>query len=109
MTLEDLSEARDWLVLLGRKAARERLASFLVRLVPHRAPGSSLKAPFTVALPLSREDMADHLGFTIKTVSRQIAAMYRAGFLSCPSRRSVVIYDLPALLAATGDDGGLPD
>ncbi|HSM36973.1 MAG TPA: helix-turn-helix domain-containing protein [Longimicrobiales bacterium] len=60
-------------------------------------------------LPLSREDMAEYLGLTIETVSRQVGRLKKAGLIELQSARRVVVLDYAALLDAAGDDsdGGL--
>ena len=111
MTMADLEAARSWMTVLGRKTARERVASFLMMLA-HRevVAGADPNHPVAFDLPLTREQMADHLGLTIETVSRQLTALAREGILALPTRRGVRIIDLARLLAETGDDadGGLP-
>lgn len=80
------------LVLLGRKTASERIASFLLEMVermPQQKPG-------TLDLPMSRTDMADHLGLTIETVCRVLAHLRRDGTLSI-DRGCIVVRDQVSL------------
>ena len=80
------------LVLLGRKTASERIASFLLEMaerLPHARPG-------VLELPMGRTDMADHLGLTIETVCRVLAHLRREG-TSVIDRSSVAIRDMVAL------------
>ena len=80
------------LVLLGRKTASERIASFLLEMaerLPQARPG-------VLDLPMSRTDMADHLGLTIETVCRVLAHLRREGTLAI-ERGSVTIRDAAAL------------
>ena len=60
-------------------------------------------------LPLTREAMADYLGLTLETVSRQISALKRDGVITLEGKRKVVIPDFDRLQIETGDDtdGGL--
>lgn len=91
-TLDDLDRARTWMLLLGRKTAREKIATFLIDMSRRLAGEGS--APFdNFALPLSRQQIADVLGLTIETVSRQFTDMKRAGILALPNRRTVNILD----------------
>jgi CRP/FNR family transcriptional regulator len=62
-------------------------------------------------LPLTREAMADYLGLTLETVSRQVSALKRDGVISLQGTRTVVIPDFDRLQEEAGDDtdGGLPD
>jgi CRP/FNR family transcriptional regulator len=77
LAIRELSQARDHMVLLGRRAADEKIASFLLGWRERRF---SLKGPSsTVPLPMSRQDIADYLGLTIETVSRTFTKLERHG------------------------------
>jgi len=111
MTLDELDAAREWMLLLGRKTAREKIASFLAILgrrttvlTKHTADG-----PMQFDLPLTREAMADYLGLTLETVSRQISALKREGVIALEGKRHVTVPDFGRLLEEAGDDsdGGL--
>lgn len=106
MTLDELDSARDWMVLLGRKTAREKLASFFVMAARRQLRQKGL--PFadgqTIDLPLTREDMADFLGLTIETVSRQIGALKKAGIIRLVDARRIVLPDWQALVDASGEE-----
>lgn len=80
------------LVLLGRKTASERLASFLLEMA-ERLPGAR---PNILELPMGRTDIADHLGLTIETVCRLLGHLRRDGTIAI-DRGSVTIRDLRAL------------
>ncbi|MEJ7928076.1 Crp/Fnr family transcriptional regulator [Sphingobium sp. AN641] len=91
-TLDDLDRARTWMLLLGRKTAREKIATFLLDM--SRRLASEGAAPLdSFALPLSRQQIGDVLGLTIETVSRQMTDMKRAGIVALPNRRTVDILD----------------
>lgn len=64
----ELAAARDQMVLLGRKTASERLASFLLKMLARARKGDP--AAETITLPMNRLDIADYLGLTKETVSR---------------------------------------
>ena len=66
--------------------------------------------PVRLTLPLTREAMADYLGLTLDTVSRQMSALKRDGLIELEGKRQVLIPDFAALVGASGDDadGGLP-
>ncbi len=104
-TLTELDRARDWMLLLGRKSAGERIATFLLdmagRLAGARCAGSEEAERFE--LPLSRQQMADLLGLTIETVSRQLTRLRQAGIIALPDRRTVVILDHEAMEAEAGN------
>lgn len=71
----ELAIAQEHMVVLGRRRAEERVASFLLKWW-HRLQRIQGNSP-TVALPMGRQDIADHLGLTIETVSRTLARWMR--------------------------------
>lgn len=75
LAIRELSQARDHMVLLGRRSAEEKVATFLLgwreRLILLHGPSN------TVPLPMSRQDIADFLGLTIETVSRTFTKLER--------------------------------
>jgi CRP/FNR family transcriptional regulator, anaerobic regulatory protein len=79
LAVRELNQARDHMVLLGRRSAEEKVATFLVgwrdRLLPLRGPSEM------VPLPMSRQDIADYLGLTIETVSRTFTKLEREGVI----------------------------
>lgn len=111
MTLDELDAAREWMLVLGRKTAREKIASLLA-IVARRDtianPGPNPTISFDLAL--TREAMADYLGLTLETVSRQISALKRDGVIELHGKRHVVIPDMQKLMDEAGDDsdGGMP-
>jgi CRP/FNR family transcriptional regulator, anaerobic regulatory protein len=96
----ELSLAQDQMVVLGRRTAEEKVASFLIGL---RNRLSRIgRTSVTVPLPMSRQDIADFLGLTIETVSRIFARLAREkAILIVPD--GVRILNLPRMeqLAAT--------
>lgn len=111
MALDELDAAREWMLLLGRKTAREKIAS-LIAIIARRdneLASKKLDREVSVELPLTREAMADYLGLTLETVSRQVSALKREGIITLEGKRRVLIPNLSALLDETGDDsdGGL--
>ena len=102
MALDELNAAREWMVLLGRKTAREKIATFLEMVMRRSAvPGRQIKQ---YQLPLTREEIANFLGLTLETVSRQLSAMKKDGLIEFEGRRTFVIKDFQALHRASGDD-----
>jgi CRP/FNR family nitrogen fixation transcriptional regulator len=73
--LTSLDRAHDHMMLLGRKTAIEKMASFLLDMARRRARTDK------VVLPMQRTDIADHLGLTIETVSRTLSQMVRDGLI----------------------------
>lgn len=112
MTLDELDQAREWMLLLGRKTAREKIAS-LMAIIARRDASLNLKQAHgrvTFDLPLTREAMADYLGLTLETVSRQISTLKREGVIELVGKRQIVVPDFDRLAEEAGDDadGGLP-
>jgi CRP/FNR family nitrogen fixation transcriptional regulator len=75
MTTLNLMHAEDHMLLLGRKTALEKVAAFLLEM------DKRLAATGILMLPMGRRDIADYLGLTIETVSREISRFHRAGLL----------------------------
>ena len=93
-TLAELERTRNWMVLLGRKSAEQRLATFLLDMSARLAVGCEASGPIEeFDLPFSRSQVADILGLTIETVSRQFSRLKREGVIDLPSRRAVRIID----------------
>lgn len=93
-TLAELDRTRNWMVLLGRKSADERIATFLLDMSTRLAAGCDAVRPLDeFDLPFSRQQVADILGLTIETVSRQFSRLKRDRVIDLPSRRSVRIVD----------------
>lgn len=104
MTLDELDAARDWMLLLGRKTAREKISTFLEMLVVRQSVDSMIGAKPELALPLTREEISDYLGLTLETVSRQISKLKADGIVAFSDRKRFEVLDRAALRAATGDD-----
>lgn len=71
-----LRAVHDRLLLLGRKTASERIATFLLEMAERQHQTQS------VPLPMGRVDMADHLGMTVETVCRMITHLRREGTIA---------------------------
>ena len=106
MSLDELDAAREWMLLLGRKTAREKIASVLSIIARRDAQllNQPMQGAFSFELPLTREAMADYLGLTIETVSRQITALRKDGIIELVGKRRIVIPEFSRLLEETGDD-----
>jgi CRP/FNR family transcriptional regulator, anaerobic regulatory protein len=106
MTLDELDAAREWMLLLGRKTAREKIASLLAIIARRDAdlgePQQAKRRSFD--LPLTRAAMADYLGLTLETVSRQMTALRQDGVIVLRGLRHVIVPDLDRLLAESGAD-----
>ncbi len=100
-TLNELDAARDWMLLLGRKTAMEKVASFLL-MVAQRAGDAGCKASpasnsAKFELPLTRTDIADFLGLTIETVSRQMSRLKSRGYIKLEGARAIIVPDVEKL------------
>jgi CRP/FNR family transcriptional regulator len=106
-TLDELDSTREWMLLLGRKTAQEKVVSLLLMIskrVPNVGCSHSPNMKFArFQLPLSRTDIADYLGLTIETVSRQITKLKIIGVIDVIDNREIVVPDIDALEAIAGD------
>ena len=84
----ELARAHEHMLLLGRKNAHEKVASLLVELA--RRIGTDDARP-SFRLPMSRQEMADHLGLTIETVSRTMTRLREEGLIALPTPHDVVL------------------
>ncbi|MFK7876237.1 MAG: transcriptional regulator FnrL [Paracoccaceae bacterium] len=103
LALDELDAARDWMILLGRKSAREKIATF-IDLLTRRGVLDGTGALMTLDLPMTRDQIANFLGLTLETVSRQLNAMKKDGIISFSGRGQLDVTNLAALRGATGDD-----
>ena len=101
----ELRQAQRQMLLLGRKSAEEKIASFLLMLV-ERADDAG-EVDDALHIPMSRQDMADYLGLTIETVSRTLTRFRTRGLIALPGRQHVALC-APDRLQALADGGGLP-
>ena len=106
MTMDELDAAREWMLLLGRKTAREKIAT-LFCMLGTKSKSLSMNPRSTALafeLPLTREMLADYLGLTIETVSRQISALKNDGVIIVQAQRHIIIPDLARLHRETGSE-----
>lgn len=89
-----LREARAHLLSLGRGTAKERVAAFLLAMRSRMGDDGR-----TLALPMPRGDIADHLGLTVETVSRVLNGLHRQGIISLETPHRVVVADASSLSA----------
>ena len=105
--LKELNEAREWMLMLGRKSAAERVASFLYFIALHIDPEDTQKGDRRqFEIPLKRSDIADFLGLTIETVSRQMTKLRKAGIINIENNRLVKVPEIDRLKALTEIDSG---
>ena len=95
MASNELGEVQEQILLLGRKTAMERLASFLLMLSKRSAARGDSANP--VDVPMSRDDIGDYLGLTTETVSRTFSRLKKAGLIVLEPDRKVRIADFEKL------------
>ncbi|HZT47626.1 MAG TPA: helix-turn-helix domain-containing protein [Hyphomicrobiaceae bacterium] len=109
-TLDEVDAAREWMLLLGRKSAGEKVAALILHIA-RRLAGSGCAAgpgpgPMRFDLPLSRTEMADYLGLRIETVSRQLKHLRTTGVIGPGVGRTITLENVAALERMT--EGGAP-
>ncbi|HPF45452.1 MAG: helix-turn-helix domain-containing protein [Alphaproteobacteria bacterium] len=102
ITIHELLETQEQRLLLGRKNAKERLCSFLLTINARSSKVGFMKKNH-IFLPMSRADIADYLGLTIETVSRQFTILAKDNIISLENSPLVRIIDIEELqLIASG-------
>lgn len=91
---KEIASDHDKIILLGHRSAKERIATFLLML--SRRYGSLGFSSTEFNLSMSRQDIANFLGLTIETVSRQFAELNKDGIITVKNR-SIKINDLANL------------
>ena len=91
----ELVQAQDQMVLLGRKTAKEKIVSFLLSLSTRQETRGGAASP--VSLPMSRADIADYLGLTTETVSRTFSTLKRQKNIRLLDGGMVDLPDIEAL------------
>jgi CRP/FNR family transcriptional regulator len=106
MALDELDAARGWMVLLGRKTAREKIATFLMMVVRRTSEDEGAKVALDkkITLPLTREAMAVYVGLTLESVSGQFSKLRKKGLIVMSGKRDITIPDVAKLLAEPGSD-----
>jgi len=100
VTSHELRVAQDQMLLLGRKTASERVASFLLLMADQQGGEDATE----IGIPMGRTDIADYLGLTVETVCRTLTQLKRNELIDLPTHGHIVIRDRNALdeLAAGG-------
>ncbi|WP_075595453.1 Crp/Fnr family transcriptional regulator [Novacetimonas hansenii] len=97
----ELVAAQNQMLLLGRKTARERVASFLLDQANH----GELNSAGQLHLPMTRGDIADYLGLTIETVSRTLSWMRAQGMIDVGKGYAITLLSRERLESlAEGED-----
>ncbi len=103
LVTRELAAAQNQMVLLGRKTAHERVASFLLAL--SRRQGRSGRNAGWIELPMTRTDIADYLGLTTETVSRVFTVLKASGCIVLAGNK-VCIADVDALTGLAEEISG---
>lgn len=101
-TMIALDEARARMLALGRQTAEEKIAGFLWQMA-QKIGRQDVDGAINFDLPLARGEIADLLGLTIETVSRQMTALRQAGIIDLPNSRGVVVRQPRALAARVAE------
>lgn len=104
MAAGEVATMQDLFILLCRKTAMERVAGFLLSLAARTGKEADDQR---IALPMCRADIADHLGITIETVSRNLTKLRTRGIVDLPARDCFVIRDLNRLRQEAECDAAL--
>lgn len=91
--MHNMARAQDHSLLLGRKSAVEKVVAFLMEWADH-TPRSG-----TIALAMTRQDIADYLGLTIETVSRTLSQLERDAMIELATARQIRFRNPAALRA----------
>jgi len=101
---DEAAAARQHMLLLGRKSALEKVASFLVELACRTNREGVIATD--IRLPMGGADIADYLGLKAETVSRMFARLKTAGMVDLPKPGQIVLSDWRALSALSGTMAG---
>ena len=98
LTARNLDHAQEHMMLLGRKTATERVATFLLEMDECMQPAGS------ITLPMSRRDIADYLGLTLETVSRTMSQLQNEGAVELLGTRQVALHSRAKLRALRSEE-----
>jgi CRP/FNR family transcriptional regulator len=102
LTRRTLFQALQHVVLLGRMTARQKIATFLLG---YAGPVASETSNPTIELPMKRLDIADYLGLTIESVSRELTRFKRDGVVATAGSHRIEIISIEALKDAAESFG----
>lgn len=83
ITVRAVHRSEDHALILARQGATERVVAFLLDFA------GRLGHPEFIDLPMTRQDIADHVGLTIHTVSRTLSQLQTEGLIEARSTRHV--------------------
>ncbi|MCR9139673.1 MAG: helix-turn-helix domain-containing protein [Alphaproteobacteria bacterium] len=93
----EVNNMQEHFIMLGRKSATEKVASFLLTLLDRVGEPKNCKTCFD--LPMCRSDIADFLGLTIETISRTLTKLREDGVIELPKKHRVHVCNVPGLRA----------
>ena len=100
---DELTEAQDRMLMLGRRSIEERVAVFLLTMARRQAKATGLRVE-VVEIPMRWVDIADYLGSTAETVSRTLSALRDRGIIRTGKRGEIGILgwaELETIVAGT--------
>lgn len=100
--LREISAMQDHFMMLARKSAMEKVASFLIVL--SQRTGTPIGNYTAYPLPMSRADIADFLGLTVETVSRMLTLLRLQGAITLETPQTVLVQNMEALINASQAD-----
>ncbi len=95
-TSQELTLAQDRMKVLGKFDATEKLSKFIFNITEQRKRIGWQNNP--ISLPMTRQDIADYLGLTIETVSREISKLKTSNIIKIISSKQIFINDFEQLL-----------
>ncbi|MDF1774494.1 MAG: helix-turn-helix domain-containing protein [Rhizobiaceae bacterium] len=93
----EVNNMQEHFIMLGRKSATEKVASFLITLMDRVGQKNDCNTCFE--LPMCRSDIADFLGLTIETISRTLTKLRAEGVIELPKKQQVLVCKPSALRA----------
>lgn len=94
---DEIANLQDRLLMLGRKTTEEKLASFILEFGGLAATPSSLSRE--IHLPMRRPEIAEYLGLTTESVSREFSRFKRLRLIAMPRPSRITVLNRPALEA----------
>ncbi|AWM88490.1 helix-turn-helix domain-containing protein [Microvirga sp. 17 mud 1-3] len=98
---EEIRAAQQHIIVLGQLGAEERTAHFLMSSA--RRTGADQRRPIIIEMPMTRQDIADHLGLTIETVCRVMSKLKRDGLVALEGRHKVILLRIVDLQQLAGE------
>jgi len=95
LTSHELTLAQDRISVLGKFGATERLAKFIFNISEQRKRIGWKNNP--ISLPMTRQDIADYLGLTIETVSREFSRLKTSDIIKILSSKQIFVRDFEKL------------